>query len=73
MVSLHRKDTNMIVFDLRLGLYSILALREPDVRFGVQAEGRGEFTLALPYLAVTFTDHQKSAAAVAHCNTHNVR
>ena len=56
----------MIIFDIRLGRYSILALKERDVRVGVQREGIGEVVIDLPYVSLSFTDHSKSAVPLSH-------
>ncbi len=50
----------MIILDIRLGRYSILALREPDVRLGVQREGHGEVEVDLPYLRLIFSGFRKA-------------
>ncbi len=56
----NRWEQHMIIFDLRLGRFSILALKEPDMRLGVQREGVGEVALDLPYVSLVFTDHSKA-------------
>ena len=53
----------MIIFDLCLGRFSILAKREPDWRsFAAYQEGPGEITVDLPYVRVYLTN-QKCAEA----------
>ena len=53
----------MIIFDFRLGRFSILAIKEPNVRLGVQREGAGEVAIDLPWVSVVFTDHQRAACS----------
>lgn len=53
----------MIIFDIRLSNFSILAQRE-TVRhsFKVTREGSGEVILDLPFASITFTNHRKAEA-----------
>lgn len=54
----------MIIFDLSFNNFSILAQRETvQHKFRVSREGRGEITLDLPYLSVTFLNHRKQTQA----------
>jgi len=56
----------MIIFDARLGRYSILIIRETFKRtFRVTREGPGEVSLDLPWASVTFTNHRKAEASVS--------
>ena len=48
----------MIIFDFTYRALSVLVQREPDVRFGLNREGPGEFTLHLPWSSITFTNHR---------------
>ncbi len=50
----------MIIFDIRLGRFSILATRGMD-RFKEYGftHLRGEFVIDTPLLSVTFTNHRK--------------
>lgn len=50
----------MIIFDIRIGRYSFLALKERDVRWGVVSEMRGEVEIDLPFLRLIFSDYSKS-------------
>ncbi len=53
----------MIIFDIRLGRFSILALRETvGHTFKVTREGPGEVIFDLPWVSVIFTNHRKAAA-----------
>lgn len=53
----------MIIFDLRLGRFSILARREPDWRsFAANQEGPGEITVDLPYVRVYLTNDRRAEA-----------
>ena len=56
----------MVIFDIRLCRYSILAMKEHDARFGVQREGIGEVAIDLPYVSLVFTDHSKPAVPLSH-------
>ena len=59
--SSHRKDTPMIIFDFRFGRFSIIAQRETvGHTFKVTREGTGEVVFDLPWVSVTFTNHQKA-------------
>lgn len=50
----------MIIFDLRLGRYSILILREPDWRsVTVTREGPGEVTIDVPYARIILTNYRR--------------
>lgn len=53
----------MIIFDMRIGHFSILAQRE-TVRhtFKVTREGAGEVIVDLPWVSVTFTNYRKAKA-----------
>ncbi|MCD1625801.1 hypothetical protein K7H22_07360 [Seohaeicola saemankumensis] len=53
----------MIIFDIRLGRFSILAQRE-TVRhpFKVTREGSGIVVFDLPFTTVTFMNHRKAEA-----------
>lgn len=47
----------MIIFDLRLGRFSILAKREPDWRsFTAYQDGPGTITVDMPYVRVYLTN-----------------
>ncbi|MFG6572542.1 hypothetical protein ACGYLO_13135 [Sulfitobacter sp. 1A13353] len=56
----------MTIFDIHLGRYSILALKERNARFGVQREGIGEVAIDLPYVSLVLTDHRKPAVPLSH-------
>lgn len=48
----------MIIFDITFPHLSVRAQREPDVRFELNREGPGEFTLHLPWSSITCTNHR---------------
>jgi len=55
----------MIIFDIRLGRFSILAQRETVAHgFRVTQEGPGEITLDLPYISFTLTNERRVEAAL---------
>lgn len=54
----------MIIFDIRLGNFSILVLRETmGHTFKVTREGAGEVIFDLPWVSVTFTNYRKAEAS----------
>ena len=54
----------MIIFDIHLARFSVLALRETVKHtFKVTREGPGEVVIDLPYLSLTFTNYKR---AVTH-------
>ena len=53
----------MIVFDLHLGRFSILAQHEPDWRtFNVTREVQGEITVDLPYVRIYLTNYKRTVS-----------
>ena len=53
----------MIIFDLRLGRFSILARREPDwCSLKVTRERPGEIAVDLPYATVILTNYRCTAS-----------
>ncbi|MEO1140508.1 MAG: hypothetical protein AAFW87_13765 [Pseudomonadota bacterium] len=51
----------MIIFDICLGRFSILAQREPYHRsFKVTREGPGEIVINLPSTSVLFTNYRRA-------------
>lgn len=53
----------MIIFDIRLGRFSVFAQRETvHHTFKVTREGPGEVTLDLPFASITCTNHRKAEA-----------
>lgn len=54
----------MIILDLRVGRFSILAQREiVQHSFKMTREGPGEIILDLPFASVTFTNHYRPVQA----------
>jgi hypothetical protein len=55
----------MIIFDIRLGRFSILATRGMDrfKNYGV-TRLRGEFIIDTPTISATFSDERKAAAPI---------
>ena len=54
----------MIIFDIRLGRFSILAQRETvGHTFKVTREGPGEITVDLPYVSIILTNERRVGAA----------
>jgi len=52
----------MIIFDIQLGRFSILALRQPDwCSFKAFQEGPAEITVDMPYVRVFLTDEKRAA------------
>lgn len=50
----------MIIFDIRLGHFSILCQREPDGRtFKATREGPGEIIVDLPYATIILTNYRR--------------
>ena len=54
----------MIIFDIRLGRFSILAQRETVAHaFRVTQEGPGEVTFDLPYVSIVLSNERRVEAA----------
>lgn len=52
----------MIIFDIRLGCFSVLVQREPDWRNPtVYREGPGEITVDLPYARILLANYRRCA------------
>ena len=53
----------MIIFDLHLGPFSALALRETvQHTFKLTREGPGEVVVDLPYVSITFSNSRRCGA-----------
>ncbi|WP_375227886.1 hypothetical protein [Roseobacter sp. S98] len=53
----------MIIFDFRLGHFSILAQREPNWHaFKVTREGPGEIAVDLPSATIVLTDYRRTVS-----------
>lgn len=60
-LSIRNRECLKIIFDICLGRFSILAQRETvQHSFKVNRVAPGEVILDLPYLSLTFTNHQKA-------------
>jgi hypothetical protein len=51
----------MIIFDLHHGRYSILALKEPDMRLGVLREGAWKVEVNLRYIRLILSDCRRAS------------
>ncbi len=50
----------MIIFDLRLGRFSILAMKEPDIRWGTALVSHREVEVDLPYVRLILSGFRKA-------------
>lgn len=54
----------MIIFDITLGRFSVLAQREQGIMLRCTTE-TGEAILDLPWLSITFTNHRRMQKAAS--------